>query len=198
LATEGGVSGAIVIEYDGVQLAETTDIIGDFEIIIDRREGAKDIIFAYDNLNQSLLGNTFTVGIENEAGDQAYTMINNAAATGVLVNGLRICFDAVPTYTIGGTVSGLATGNSVVLQNNNVDDLTVTANGGFVFPVALDDGSSYAVTVVTQPDDPDQFCTVVNGTGTISGGNVTNVDVTCNTKFPWSMFLPAIENQKQQ
>jgi hypothetical protein len=168
-----------LIEFDDVQLFGTTESIGDFEIILNMGDGAKDIVFAYDNLNSALLGNTFTVGIENEAGDQAYAVINNSTATGVLANGLMICFDAVDTYSIGGMVSGLAAGNSVVLQNNMGDDLSVTGNGDFVFPTALVDGNPYAVTVLTQPADPAQYCAVMNGSGTVSGGDVNNVEVTC-------------------
>jgi hypothetical protein len=34
---------------------------------------------------------------------------------------------SAPTYTVGGTVSGLTSG-SLVLKNNNGDDLTISAN----------------------------------------------------------------------
>lgn len=78
-------------------------------------------------------------------------------------------------YTVGGTLSGLS--GTVVLQNNAADDLTLTADGTFVFPETLADGAVYAVTVKTQPSG--QVCTVANGTGTISGANVSNVTVTC-------------------
>ena len=37
------------------------------------------------------------------------------------------------TYSIGGTISGLDTGESVHLQDNGGDDLTVSANGAFTF-----------------------------------------------------------------
>jgi len=82
-------------------------------------------------------------------------------------------------YTVGGTVSGLAAGNSVVLQNNGADDLTVAADDGFTFPSPLADGSPYAVTVLTQPASTPQRCTVTNGSGTVAGANVNNVAVTC-------------------
>ncbi len=85
------------------------------------------------------------------------------------------------TYTVGGTVSGLASGNSVVLQNDGGDDETVSGNGSYTFDTALSDGSSYSVTVYQQPTSPDQTCTVSNGSGTLSGGNVTNVNVSCTT-----------------
>ena len=82
----------------------------------------------------------------------------------------------MPTYTVGGTVNGLAPGELVVLQNNGGDDLTVAQNG-LVFFTALADGSSYNVTVRTQPTG--QTCTASNNTGTISGADVVDVAVEC-------------------
>ena len=81
------------------------------------------------------------------------------------------------TFSVGGTVSGLT--GSVVLQDNGADDLTVTANGPFTFATRRPFGTSYAVTVKTNPTG--QTCTVANGTGTIGTANVTNVTVTCTT-----------------
>ncbi|MCC6520488.1 hypothetical protein IT403_00685 [Candidatus Nomurabacteria bacterium] len=80
----------------------------------------------------------------------------------------------IPTYTVGGTISGLS--GTVVLQNNGGDNYSASANGSFVFSTALNDSASYAVTVLTQPTG--QSCTVGNGSGTVSA-NVTNVSVTC-------------------
>ncbi len=97
------------------------------------------------------------------------------------------------TYTIGGVVTGLFTDNSVTLQNNNGDDLTVDANGNFTFATALDDGSTYVVTVLTQPETIVQTCTVINGDSTLSGIDVESVHIKCGN-FPWTMFLPAILN----
>jgi hypothetical protein len=87
----------------------------------------------------------------------------------------------VPSYTIGGTVSGLATGNEVVLRNNGGNNLTVAANGSFTFSTPVTDGGVYAVTVLTQPTSPNQTCVVTNGSGTVAGANVTNVSVVCTT-----------------
>ncbi len=85
------------------------------------------------------------------------------------------------TYTVGGSVTGLATGNSVVLQNNGVDNLEVALDGTFTFATALDDESSYNVTVFTQPTVPNQTCTVTGGSGTLAGANIDNITVTCTT-----------------
>jgi Putative esterase len=86
------------------------------------------------------------------------------------------------TYSVGGAVSGLASGSTVVLQDNGGNDLSVAANGAFTFSTALAAGAAYAVTVKTNPTG--QTCTVANGTGTIAAANVTNVAVTCATPPP--------------
>jgi len=86
------------------------------------------------------------------------------------------------TYTIGGTVSGLS-GSGLVLKNNGGDDLNISGNGGFTFSAAITDGNAYAVTVSTQPSSPAQTCSVTNGSGTVSGSNVTNVSISCVGKF---------------
>lgn len=81
-----------------------------------------------------------------------------------------------PTYTIGGTVSGL-TGAGLVLRNIGGDDLSISADGSFTFVTPLVNGSAYSVMVLTQPAG--QTCTVANGEGVVGSVNVTNVVVSC-------------------
>jgi hypothetical protein len=80
---------------------------------------------------------------------------------------------------VGGTVTGLSSGASLTLQNNNTDNLTISADQGFTFTASLTDGQAYDVTVLTQPVG--QACTVGNGTGVIDsqGTDITIVTVTC-------------------
>ena len=52
-------------------------------------------------------------------------------------------------FTIGGTVSGLS--GTVILQNNGVDNYSTSTNGSFTFVTDINDGSTYNVTVFTQP-----------------------------------------------
>ena len=78
-------------------------------------------------------------------------------------------------FAVEGVVSGLT--GTLTLQNNGGDDLTVTTNGPFTFPTAMTPGSSYIVTVGTNPTG--KTCVVSNGTGTILISNVTNVSVDC-------------------
>jgi len=87
------------------------------------------------------------------------------------------------TATIGGNLTGLATGASVILQDNGGDSLTLTANEPFTFKTAVTGPTdAYAVTVNTQPTNPNQICTVTNGSGKATA-NVTNVAVNCVAAF---------------
>ncbi len=97
-----------------------------------------------------------------------------AAVTNIQVN----CTNN--TFTIGGSVSGLS-GTGLVLQDNGGSNLTISANGSFTFPGTINRGSSYNVTVLTQPSNPGQTCDVANGYGAGIFGNVTAIQVTCFT-----------------
>lgn len=82
------------------------------------------------------------------------------------------------TYPVGGTVSGLA-GSGLVLRLN-AQDLPITQNGAFEFPSLVAEGSTYAVSVRTQPLGPAQTCSIG---GTASGVVVGSVQLTvaCST-----------------
>ncbi len=83
-------------------------------------------------------------------------------------------------YAVAGTVSGLD-GSGLVLQNNAGDDLTIERNGRFEFPAEVESGADYRVSVLTNPANRSQTCTVTNGAGTITDQGVTNVEVSCVT-----------------
>ncbi len=81
-------------------------------------------------------------------------------------------------YTVGGTLSGLASGTQLTLSDNGSDVLTVATNGSFAFKTPVAYGAPYSVAIGSQPDQ--QFCTVSSGGGTVSAA-VTSVQVACNT-----------------
>jgi hypothetical protein len=78
-------------------------------------------------------------------------------------------------FTVGGTVTGLA--GTVVLQNNGGDDLTLTQNGSFTFATLVTPGTSYNVTVLSQPSG--QSCTISNHAGTVTDADVVTVTIAC-------------------
>jgi hypothetical protein len=83
----------------------------------------------------------------------------------------------VPTFTIGGTLSGLITGRSITLLDNGASALKLTKNGTFAFKTALKSGTKYAVTISIQPAG--ETCTVTAGSGTVGTSNVTSVKIAC-------------------
>jgi hypothetical protein len=83
----------------------------------------------------------------------------------------------VPSFTIGGTVTGVD-GAGMVLQNDGGDDLSITEDGVFAFATAVGSGDDYDVTVLSGPGEQD--CTVSFGRGTVSA-DVTDVAVDCVT-----------------
>jgi N-acetylneuraminic acid mutarotase len=141
-----------------------------------------------DNLTVSANGNSnFATPIASGSGYSVTILspspgenctLTNASGT-VSSSNVNVTVSCIPNnYTISGAVSGLLTGNSVVLQNNGGDNTIVSANTGFSFPTSVQSGSTYAVTISTQP--PGQTCSVSNGSGTVAGANVTSVTVGCS------------------
>jgi hypothetical protein len=120
-------------------------------------------------------GGAYSVTVFTQPSGQSCTVANGAGTISANVTNVAVnCVTAA--YTIGGAVVGL-TGTGLVLQDNGVDDLAISGNGGFTFSTALANGASYSVTVLTQPSG--QGCAVANGSGSIAGANVVNVTVSC-------------------
>ena len=81
------------------------------------------------------------------------------------------------SYTISGTVVGMLSGQSVTLQNNSGDNLTVSSNTSFSFTTKVASGVTYLVTVLTQPTG--QTCTPNLNSGVVSD-NVSDVSIICS------------------
>jgi sugar lactone lactonase YvrE len=120
---------------------------------------------------------TYDVTVFTQPSGQSCSVTNGTGtiAGASVTNVVVICVANANTFTVGGTIAELS--GSVVLQNNGGNNLTISANGAFTFPGALANGSTYSVTVLTQPSG--RNCTIANGTGTIAGANITNVAVSC-------------------
>jgi 6-phosphogluconolactonase (cycloisomerase 2 family) len=113
---------------------------------------------------------------------QNCVVINGAGTAGandVLNVSVTCTSNPNPGFSIGGTVSGLAPGGTITLQDNGRDALTITANGGFQFSIAIPSGSGYDVTSSSVAGQQSETCTILNPSGTVAGANVTNVTVTC-------------------
>ncbi|MFZ6778313.1 hypothetical protein ACO0LD_15895 [Undibacterium sp. Ji83W] len=83
--------------------------------------------------------------------------------------------------TVGGTVTGLGTGDVLVLRNEANYTQTLTVDGPFSFNVASN--GAYSISVLTQPNSVN--CTVANGSGKMSSeAAIKNIAVTCVPNVP--------------
>lgn len=122
---------------------------------------------------------SFAVTVGTQPTGQTCTVDNGAGANMVAnINSITIACSA-STYSVSGTVAGLAPGQQVTLLNNDADPLILLDNGGFTFPTQVAYQGSYAVTVGTQPTG--QTCSVSNGAGFGMVANVNSVAVICST-----------------
>jgi hypothetical protein len=128
-------------------------------------------------------GGAYAVTVLTQPTSPAQTCtVTNGSGTVASANVTSVVVTCVTgSFTVGGTVAGLATGTNFMLRNNGTDDLHVDANGAFTFATPLASGASYAVTVLAQPANPTQVCSVTAGTGAVGTGNVTTVRVNCVT-----------------
>jgi uncharacterized repeat protein (TIGR03803 family) len=113
---------------------------------------------------------TAPAGLICTASDASATMPASNVASVVIT-----CSDQ--SYTVGGTISGLASSGLVLV--NGGDTLAVNSGASsFTMPTTVAYTSSYAVTVQTQPTG--LTCSVSNGAGTMGGAAVTNIAITCS------------------
>ncbi len=115
-----------------------------------------------------------TCKVQNGSG--TVTSSNNTAINSVSI----IC--ATNTYTVGGTIAGLA-GSGLVLKLNGGDARNISTDGDFTFATVITSGSSYQVTIESQPSNPAQSCALKTGTGsgTVTDYNITLVAIDCAT-----------------
>jgi len=86
-------------------------------------------------------------------------------------------------YLISGTATGISTGATFILtlsiNGDSVETKTIQAtssdNINFYFINYVSDGSTYGVTITTQPQG--KTGTVSNGSGTINGSNINNISI---------------------
>lgn len=160
--TISGLNGSLVLKNNGGD-ALTLTANGTFNFNTRIAEGSDYAITVASNPTNPKQ----TCVITNGSGTVGTSKVSNIAV---------VC--TTETYTIGGTVSGLEEGDTLELQNNTSDDLSLTADGTFTFDTEIEDSSTYAVTVLTQPTG--KVCAVSDGTGTATA-NVTNISVVCTT-----------------
>ena len=113
-----------------------------------------------------------TCSISNQTG-------SGAGITANVTNVAIICSDKSP-YIVGGSITGLLSGETLTVLDNASDSLTISQNGKYVFPTPIAPGGSYAITFGTQPiQGKCGFASGISGAGTKLSANVTNADIVC-------------------
>ncbi len=133
--------------------------------------------FAFSNTVGT--GLPYNVTVLTQPAGQTCTVTNGSGTANANVTNVAVT--CIPTFTVGGTVTGLV-GTGLVLQNNGGDNLAFSVSGAFSFATKLAANTNYAVTVLTQPSG--STCSVTNGTGTVTNANISNVAVTCLSSGP--------------
>ena len=169
--------------FDGLPTAPwfrpNLQILNNGDILIQFSGGVPGDLYDVEESSNLL---TWTVAATNPANAMGSFSFEDTATAGVPMQFYRV--RAAFAFTVGGTLAGLPAGDTVTLQDNGSDSLTLSNNGTFTFPTALPNGQSYSVTVSRTGGETSILTdiykpVVANGSGTISGANVTNVAVQC-------------------
>jgi len=103
----------------------------------------------------------------------SYGTVNGADVTDAFIT----C--TTNNYSVGGTVSGLADGETFVLQNNGEGMRIISGNGSQIYFTDIPHGDAYDVSISMQPDT--QTCSISGGAGTVDGADVDTVSINCAT-----------------
>jgi uncharacterized protein YjbI with pentapeptide repeats len=131
-------------------------------------------------------GSTYDVTITTQPDGKTGTITNGSGTiNGSHINNISIEFTdnntPAPTYTVGGTFTGVATGTSCSLELSvdgisveTLQKVSVNADAqSFVFTTPVSNGSDYSVSATSSG----KTATITNGSGTIDGANVTNISI---------------------
>lgn len=168
--------------WTDASIGGTLSGLGDGLVVVLRNNNADDL---------RLTANGTFVFATGVASDAAYAVTvltqpvgqtcNVSAGTGTVDSKGRDVTDITVTCSanssVGGTLTGMLAGRSITLANAG-QLLAVAQNGSFAFPGVLAAGSTYDVSIVTQPAG--QTCRVVNGSGTVVADVMATVAVTCS------------------
>jgi hypothetical protein len=129
-------------------------------------------------------GTPYAIAVAAQPVEPAQTCSVSAGGPGTIaatdVTAIIVCTDDT-LYSIGGTVAGFAAQGLQLQERYTGQVINIAADGAFVFPTLVADGSAFSVEVHRQPELPRQTCTVAAGSGTIATANVASVDVQCST-----------------
>jgi hypothetical protein len=163
----GIISGLV---YDGLVLSTNG---------MDLKVPAKATTFTFPNTLD--YGDVYAVIQKTAPAHQDCQVLRGTETAGRLASINIEVYCTINTALVGGTITGL---KSTGLQLTNGSDPAVSSAAAdataFIMPNKVPFGSSYGITVLSQPLT--ETCSVANGTGVMGDVAVTNVAVTCVPK----------------
>lgn len=123
-------------------------------------------------------GDVYDITVKTQPAHQTctpYAFTHDSAGHFASIDAIVTCL--VQPHALSGTITGL-TGSGLVLTNGSMGGTAAPAAGATTFSLnSVQYGTTYGVTVLTQPSG--QTCTVQKGVGTMGDAAVTDVAVTC-------------------
>jgi len=139
-------------------------------------------VFNSNMQNFSAVSSTMTIGRTGHASsllaNGSVLFTGGSTVSGITDSAEKFGNEATspPTYKVGGSISGLS--NPGLVLANGADTRTIAPNAsGFTMRTALPSGTSYSISVDTQPTGGG--CTVANGSGTMPAAEVSSVQISC-------------------
>ncbi len=182
---------AVTDFFGNLLLATDEGIVGNWLWSVDANYGTGTPIFGLADRN------VYVGTSDATAGSVGGLIKQYDIATGTLIasrNTLSTATGAVTNIKIADTdkdgtkpILYATTNESLALQNNGVDDLTITKNGEFTFATRLlvHTGFNYNITISTQPGDPDYICAVASQGDTTEqealNQAITGILINCTT-----------------
>ncbi|HEV2270232.1 MAG TPA: choice-of-anchor tandem repeat GloVer-containing protein [Steroidobacteraceae bacterium] len=122
-------------------------------------------------------GGNYAVTIQDQPAGLACSIAGGTGTMGA--SGTTVAITCIPnTYPVSGTITGLTNGG-LVLLDNGADATPIGANAAqFMMPTPIPYGSTYSITIQTQPTG--LTCAIAGGSGTMGLGGAT-VAVSCST-----------------
>ena len=123
-------------------------------------------------------GSSYNITFKQQPAHMTCTISNGSGSAGHYINISAAVSCSQNVYSVGGTISGL-TVDSLVLINGNVTTTVAKDAKTFVMAGPVADGSTYNVSVSSQPKG--LLCVVQPGTGagTMGSANITTVQIAC-------------------
>jgi len=125
-------------------------------------------------------GTEYHVTVDKEPDHMDCTVLNGDGAAGRTTE-ITVNVSCVQNeYSVGGTVNNFK-GDQIVLINGSTSGQFVIPKGAtsFTFLPTIPVGQAYGLSILTQPKDPVQVCTIAEGSGVMGDYNRVNAIITC-------------------